>query len=414
MHKYNEKEAILQKWKKILLNLRDNSKNKKALLNIINSDKKVEIRLFEFNKKRVSILQEEKNSEESLSFFGWIWSIIVSLFCFCWPQISAPSDLQTQLLAEISPESVSRISERTTDSGNFTLLNDADFEEALFINPAKAFADIRARINFLPEIRGKINNIIERLDAIKYLLTADTYQKMLTKLYESFPLETLCYQYKNYKSDQEKFIGPEEFLELELMSRALMDLFILPLDTDPMNLRCFAIQELLLVLSLSHLKRPPLIVILEDAIKNKTKLSELFKTLGPGYEQAKSQILNLVPGSIEHLKDSTLILNKVIELQNYRREKNFIYQPIFLNFARLACQELLSNYHQFPQQHNNIVLHQTIEFLSTAILETWSEAMAERKKIEDLMVERKHIKETNFSMSECCAILSIFSHTASL
>ncbi|MBA2709351.1 MAG: hypothetical protein H0U57_01975 [Tatlockia sp.] len=412
MHKYNEKEAILQKWKKMLLNLRGTNKNKKALLDIIDSQKNAELRLLEFNLKKVDILQQETNETENLSFFTWLWSCIVSFFCFWDPQTPSLSGLEELLLIDVIPESFTRLSETSIDSGNIDLLNDANFEEALFTNPAKAVADIRGRINYLPDIRGKINNILERLDAIKYLLTADTYQDLLAKLYKYYPLETLIYHYQSYSEDVERFVGPEEFLELELMSRALMDLFILPLDTDPLSLRCFAIQELLLVLACSHLKNPPLMQVLNGARENKTNITECFRTLSPAYEQAKSTMLELIPGSTEHLKNSTLILGRVVELQN-NLAKHFIYQPIFLNFARLACQELLSNYHQFPEQHTNSVLNQTIEFLSSAILGTWSEAKVERKKIVDLMTERKHIIETNFSMSECCAILSIFSHTQS-
>jgi hypothetical protein len=405
MHKYNEQEAILQKWKKMLLQLAENSEKKRALLEIINSEKKVETRLLEFNSKREAILKGDTEEEES--FFSWLWSVIVSIFCFCWPQ--NPSTELEELLLEKIHINPSRLSGNSSDDeGAGEILEDADYEDALFSNPERAFADIQRLIKFLPANGDKINNIIERLDAIKYLLTVGTYQTLLSRLYKKFPLETLNYYYQSYCEEPEKFIGPEEFLEQELMSRALMDLFILPLDTDPLNQRCFAIQELLLIIALSNVERPPLTLMLADAIKNNTKEWELFRHLGSGYARTKSQILDLMPESKAHLKNSTLILMKVIELQ---AQKNFPYQPLFLNLTRLACQELLLNYHQFPEQQANHVLHQTIELLSSEILGTWSSAKKERKIMEKLMTERTNIHETIFSMAECCAILSIYSHT---
>ncbi|MBA3535290.1 MAG: hypothetical protein H0T84_01575, partial [Tatlockia sp.] len=409
MHKYNEQEAILQKWKKNLLQLAENSEKKRALLEIINSEKKVETRLFEFNNKKETILKGEDTEDEE-SFFSWLWSCIVSLICFCWPQNSS-SELEELLLEKIHINH-DRLSESLWDNGEAGgFLEDADYEEALFNNPERAFADVQGLIKSLPENGGRINNIIERLDAIKYLLAVGTYQTLLTRLYKKFPLETLNYHYQLYCQEPEKFIGPEEFIEQELMSRALMDLFILPLDTDPLNQRCFAIQELLLIITLSSVEKPPLALLLADVIKNNIKDWEVFRQLGPWYERAKLQILELLPEYKAHLKNSTLILGRVIELQNTAEGKIFPFQPILLNLTRLACQELLLNYHQFPDQQSNHVLHQTIEFLSSEILGTWSSAKKERRTMEKLMTERTNIHETLFSMAECCAILSIYSHT---
>ncbi len=400
MRKYNEQEAILQKWKKKLSLLAENSKKKHALLEIINSEKKIETRFLEFNNKKESILKGEDTEEEE-SFFYWLWSCIVSLICFSWPQ--NPSSELEELLLEKIYINPARLS--------CDFLDDAEYEEALFNNPERAFADVQSLIKSLPENGGRINNIIERLDAIKYLLAVGTYQTLLTRLYKKFPLETLSYHYQRYCEEPDKFIGPEEFIEQELMSRALMDLFILPLDTDPLTQRCFAIQELLLIITLSNVEKPPLTMLLADAINNNTKDWEIFRQLGPWYETAKLQILELLPEYTEYLTNSTLILSKVIELQNTAEGKNFPFQPLLLNLTRLSCQELLLNYHQCPEQQTNHVLHQTIEFLSNEILGTWSSAKKERRIMEKLMTERTNIHETLFSMAECCAILSIYSHT---
>lgn len=400
MRKYSKQEAILQKWKKSLLQIAD-SENKQSLLDIINSEKNAEQRYSEFNQKKETILQTKDDS-----ILAWIWSFVIYLFWCCWPQ-NKSINLEELLLTEISVKEFGRMSGPSSEDGNAAFLEDTVFEEAIFNKPEDALDNIQRCINLLPRDSSKLKKIFERLEAIKSLLTAGCYQTLLAQLYKKYPLETLNYQYQLYIEESEKFVGPEEFLEYELMSRTLMDLFILPLDTDPINQRCFAIQELLVLLALSNQEKAPVATMLANAITNRTKTSELFKQLGPCYEETKSQIIEFIPGI--RFQNSTTILEDLI--QNNSQQTILSYQPIFLNLARLACQELLLNYHQYPQQQHSKVLHKTIEFLSSKILKTWFDAKTERQKTEQLMKERKTLQETIFSYEECCAILSIFSQT---
>ncbi|MBA2657018.1 MAG: hypothetical protein H0U70_08555 [Tatlockia sp.] len=409
MRKYNEQEAELQEWKAKLLGHSEASALK--LLAIINSEESSEQRLHLFKEERMKILEksgfrpnQEVQTESEWSFWGALWTFIVSIFCFCWP-----SSDDEQLIAILSINiQVKRIkglqlTKNSSATGKQTdLLPDSDYEKALFTNPELALADINWRVNFLPQGSESIDNIRERLEAIKRCLNPAAYLGLLAQLYAKHPIDTISYYYQRYVNDfPNPLIFPEDFIENELLSSALLNLFISPMVSDPINPRCFAILDLLLVLAFPQ----------ESAFENLLQVAQSRETSpttnesSSCYQRLQPKILKfwslpeLQPDSFTSKKQpqtsSSIIKQKGFDLDN----------PLLINFARLACQDLLIHYHNHPNQQHNSVLLTTVEILSDKILRTWGAAQKARK--EDLM-------ETVFSLEECESILSIFNNTSAL
>ncbi|MBA2652769.1 MAG: hypothetical protein H0U73_10950 [Tatlockia sp.] len=398
MRKYNEIEAELQQWKRELVSLKEKSEAKKKLISIIDGRGSPEVRSSKFKKAKNELLKPAE--EESWSFWSFLWSLI----CCFWPSpppISDTENLKILLKEGITIKTPRRLRLPEGSSGNSSpndLLEEADYELALFIEPQKALADIQHRIESLPQRSDKptdasdksldvsdeqLTNIMERLDAIKNRLNPGTYQNLLTQLYKKYPIDTLIYHYQRYvKAEEAEVSQPEEFIEMELMSRALIDLFILDIKTDPLSMRCYAIQELLLLLAFP--KNSALGTLIGWAKHIKPQAHHLFEC----YEMIKPEILKAwsVPKIREITSDNEKIPQNTATIL-IQGGHHLFNNPLLANFARVASQELLINFYQ--SKESNEVFQQTKELLSE-ILGTWDWA----KNKMDLIQCRELLKQT--------------------
>lgn len=400
MRQYDDDEALLWAWEEKLKKIPDTNKkdkdHKSELLTIFTkTSDSAASRLKVFNKEKTALLTEFKKDDWP-PFIAWFVSFFRSLF-----GSEEPQHLRKALEEETTIKKVDLLSssKKQTENGqaSATSLNYEAYEEALFTDPQKAFADLQGRIKSFTSDEN-LKEILDRLHAIRYRLTSGTYQELLSELYEKAPVETLSYCYDRYTKDPTLEVDDAyQFIEHELMNRTLINLFISPIKNQ--NARCEAIQRLLLLLALSGFSNPPLKELLakttSDQIKNNEKmLSDNLQATAakdgqpkPIYIQGRDLIHDL--WKKEH--DGALLSENVlkspfkmlkISTKTFYKTPSTDKNPLFQSFAKLACQELFLNYYnpEFNKPSANQV-NLTIELLSGKILGTWEGKIGEKIKL---------------------------------
>ncbi|WP_028388117.1 hypothetical protein [Legionella fairfieldensis] len=394
MRQYNEDEARLQAWRNHLNSVETNRKLKNELLNILNQEEETFLILENFNKKREKLLSNEHGQGFAWTpSFNWFW-IILSLFLPSFRKNPTGSRLREALQEEPARPDIIVFGNSEKEIPVTTqLLDNSTYEEALFNAPHKALGDLLTRINNL-----KINNsesldvILERLYAIKYRLTPDYYQTILTELFREHPVATLGYYYNHYVANNNDLPEAHEFIEHHLMGEALMALFILPFDTiNPIggtnpNPCIFEVQRILLLLALES-KIPPLSLnsfltsMKEEGIDkselpsqlNNQLFSLLFTNLNTTgkdeseklkeQKELKGEINNLLQ-TATNFKTSDQLLHAIFSSNKLNLDKQ---QPLMVQVARQACELLLEKSEQ-REQNTGHPVYEFLMWLSEQIL----------------------------------------------
>lgn len=409
MRKYTRKEARLEAWKNKINNIKtDRETLKNDLLEILRQkDWK------KFEHKRTYLLEE--NHGQGLGWtptLSWLWSFISFFLPTTWNPLPG-SQLRQALEDGISLDTSLLSLETSLAAPKAVLLEDTAYEDALFNEPASALSDIQTRMKKLDEglqgvDAGKkeldtktttelLDTVFERLHAFKYRLTADSYQKLLSDLFQKHPVETLSYFYHRYSKDPNPLPKPQDFVENQLISQALMDMFVLCYPVAAVNQRIFAMQKLLIVLAKQNQPdKNPLKKLLADAKEHRIESSQIHAELDLLYDELgkeglKAKVIALLPEEEQKKGNQSPLFSTggegrpfdfpigVLEqMLNYPKVFDFsIELPLIKHIARLGCQELLQTYHQKNKEHGNFQLHSTITFLSDKILGTWQAACKE-------------------------------------
>ncbi|MFA5959487.1 MAG: hypothetical protein WC785_03130 [Tatlockia sp.] len=387
MRKYNPDEALLQAWKRKLEALEKSTNPKRILLKanllqILDEDNDACIRLSHFNTKRERLLGSDHQQGFTWNrHFAWFWAI-VSLFTSNAPK--GGSRLRAAL-EDIPIEPLFTELQRNKAAPPVPVeLDEKAFENALFLEPSKALSDLETRITRLDfnADRAELAPILERLHALKYRLSSDSYQDFLNFFFEKYPLYTLTYFYNQYLKDPHESPTNQDFIEHELIGRSLLDNFVL--NQGPIKKQLYGLQTLIMALAMQRtLKEAPLQKLLVNTATQEMLIEEL-DTLYLGTSERiglKGNILSLLPKKVKEeglgQSKSDADPNKPFDLPFAVLEAMFQHGDQFklkkkdnllIHIAHLACQKLLpvlikKNIADIHRQEM-----QTFNFLSEKIL----------------------------------------------
>jgi hypothetical protein len=257
MRVFNEEEAQVRAWKLKLRNTNTNRQSlKNDLLTILNDDsKKAYVRLSQFNLTRNDLLSKDKHQQgwSWISHFNWLnW--LFSFFPASWNLPKWGSQLRENLSRTPVPEQHELLT--LTDyqhDASFRLLDDNEFENALFDEPMSALSDLKVRLERLKQnhhTQTEIKELINRLYSLKYRLEPSLYQNLLEKLYQTHPKLTSQVFYSMYKKEHYLTPSNQDFVELHMLTRTLIDHFVLRIIDFPV--RNDSILYLLTLLTISN------------------------------------------------------------------------------------------------------------------------------------------------------------------
>ncbi|MDI9817873.1 MULTISPECIES: hypothetical protein [unclassified Legionella] len=344
-----------------------------TLIQEINTSKSASSRLDKFEERRKTLLSDEHNQGWSwIPNLNWLWSII-SFFLPIRINFQPGSALRQTLEKDITPPKVELLSlPDNSETSEIKFLNEENFQEAVFFNPHKALVDIQARMQktsddqpetilkrlgaikprlgfeaynalltqFLKKFpQVEINAVqlkVEQLNAIKFLLSPETYRKHLDALFQEDSKTCLRYHLTLYLEDQHEIPKPQEYIEHHLMARTLIKSVVPPTSNEGELDTLYAIHKLIAILGStaeisenSHLLRLIFTMKLDDAYK-------------PVYEKLEGKPPEGIP--LDFAK------------------KNFsLSHPLLIQVTRLACEEILYNY-PINRQPNEME-HLTLNFL---------------------------------------------------
>ncbi|KTC86366.1 hypothetical protein [Legionella brunensis] len=379
MLKYNSEEALLVAWKKKLEAITTNrTQLKKELLDLLESTSKTSapFRLSQFNRMRTQLLNDEHNQGWSwTSNFSWLWRILSFLTFFqLFKTNPQPGSRLRQALEELPPINTELVT--IASPLEIISLDDAQFEEALFYEPQKAFNDLQIRMQNLKNTsKTEILISIERLEAIKFRLSPQDYCHFLSNLFEIAPKECLNYHYQLYREDNYEVFNSHEFIEHHLMARTLMRLFvsgkkIIPEDIE-LNPYLYAAQQLILILSFTSAENDPLQTLISRSSSGSIDLETV-------YTDVSDQILEILKTKIEQSRFESRSYSTPLKVAEDLFENTKLKtHPLLIQVTRLACELFLLTYHSATSDSKtkewqpSTLAYQTLKLFSEKILGSW-------------------------------------------
>ncbi|MFC7781216.1 hypothetical protein [Legionella taurinensis] len=272
-------------------------------------------------------------------------------------------------------------------------MTELEFEQALLHNPREALKDLNQQLDALSETIGEkeLVSLFERMDLIKASVDPLVYYRLLEKLYQLQPLNTLRYFYSLYQNDPKEMPNSHEFIEQHLWAKTVVNLFAKNSITP-----VYAIQILLILLSAIP-PRPNLMtsnnstahLLLDKGNRPIDFFGELFKVWSK--EPGKSPI-NLpltvysdkkrhLQAQIEPLLDTNTKQNRELKsrfsitkgdgasyIQMLEDILDYIkpeQHPFLKHLARQAAELLLAIYYQNPDEQKELIWHEGHEGAET-------------------------------------------------
>jgi hypothetical protein len=234
MKAYNEYQALIRAWKLKISGVDSKRQDLKAeLLAILDDPVYIPLtRVANFKEKQNALLgvQHEQGWFWD-SHFNWLFSLLSPVFSFFnWGNPQPGSRLRMALAEEPVPEKFPMLTLEDYDTCDCLEINeDNTYEEALFSQPGAALCDIKSRLNALIRDTPNVDlqQLLERLYALKYRLDPFLYQHLLEQLYTAHPKETVLFFYKIYQNEQYETPAEQDCVELHMLARTIMDNFVI-------------------------------------------------------------------------------------------------------------------------------------------------------------------------------------------
>ena len=385
MLRYSIEEAKRLAWIKKIKEINSRREIKQTLLRLLDEN------FDEFLAEKCRLL--DNNHGQGIfwtSTLSWLWTTISFLLPFVsnWNPMPG-SQLREALEEGIAIPELDPLSLDDTPASQDNLLDDKSYENALFEDPKSALSDIQGQMSALAgELTDRdgqnIDNIIERLHALKLRLAPETYHQLLSKLFQKYPIETLSFYlncYQNYYAP-----GAHDVIEHQLISQTLMDIFVFQHNPDPITSQLYATQKLLLLLVPN--KGSALKEILTKAKESGLTPQQLLNDVDKFYEDhievdqtGQSISIKGVRTRIEERLEikskgqhsPRQILEQVFEtkMPEFRLAK----QTLFPHIARLASHAFIQDYHQKKweekESEGSNERFQTLRLFGEKILGTW-------------------------------------------
>lgn len=259
MRVYTQEEAVLQAWKKELQTVETKKyiKLRDELLKLINDEGSDLHRYSLFYAKVQTLIQDNHDQDWSwnnplMPFFNWLRGILPSFLSQYLPR---ESRLLTLLRTFKTPDAPLPISEAIL-AKKFAApkLDQNQFEELLFSHPKEAVYRVAAHIQYLSKQQPKwilndhLMETLERLYAIKNLLTPFFYLSLCKQLYNKMPTLVTVFFYQRYLADPARdSTSALEYVELHCLADGLGQLLVNQFSSSS---QLYHGIELLLLLSL--------------------------------------------------------------------------------------------------------------------------------------------------------------------
>ncbi|KTC68128.1 hypothetical protein Lbir_2730 [Legionella birminghamensis] len=246
MRSYNLEEKKLFLWKEKLLHTKTRKYKgvKKKLLDILSSEESLSVRKRLFTDYRDQLISSRHGQGWTwTAHFTWLWKFLSLFLIANYPQ---GSRLRKALLDDID------VSETTLTLEDYRraaigLLEEPDFEEAIFIRPQMALGDLKTRIEKLTA-DSDIEEVLNRLEAIKYGLDCNLYHLLLQKIYKASPV-LVCHRLYQLSQKAFEYPDPHQYIEINTLTKALLETFVTDSSYTSIHLNLGA--ELLVLLSMS-------------------------------------------------------------------------------------------------------------------------------------------------------------------
>jgi|GEM_PF-3918982 len=252
MRPFTQDEALLRAWKKKLTAIDSKRVTLKTdLLNLLSDERFNTVsRKARFATEQQKLLHaEHQQGRNWKSGYNWLFSLLFFLTRNKRFLRKPGSRLRNAL--EQAPElaAFDLLSMREVEQPiSGSLLNDKQYEKALFDAPVAALEDLKIR--FSQRNNADHAMLLERVYALKYRLDSTVYQHLLSQLYQSHPAQTALYFYQVYKRERYDTPADNDFIELNMLTHVVMEHFVR--HTNNIYQRNFKMTYLLSLLTLSN------------------------------------------------------------------------------------------------------------------------------------------------------------------
>lgn len=379
MRLFNEDEALLRAWKNKLETVTSNRHRLKTELMDLLADNEMSVisRKARFTSRLNELLNRDHNQGHFWTpSLNWLFTSLSFLFPSNWFRPKSGSRLRNALETPPVFEKFALLSINDFDQSVPGIrLNNREYEDALFDNPALALNELKTRFHALNNPEENVSELIERVHALKYRLDSNAYQRLLEKLYRNHPAQTALYFYQIYMRDQYDTPENNDFIELHMLGQGIMEHFVR--STRNVHLHNHNIVYLLTLLTManspalqqvaSNGQDPFLQLLLNWYKPGKSE----FSTYDEVYEPLKNAVISRMDSQeratreahqIMLRSDSTLTLTPLQLLKDCCSLFATASHPLLIHIARQSLEQMFIDYFARQPQESG---YETISFITT-------------------------------------------------